>query len=146
MIPRHIEVVDRIPFTEAGKIDRRAVAARLAGHAECTRLSRHRSGGIGAGGDRRDCARLPRLGVDDDFFGLGGDSVLATKAVARIRHGWTCPTSWSPTSSPAEPWKVWPAAPRTRTAERLDQIAELYLEVIDMDTAEVALALTTETP
>ncbi len=26
-----------------------------------------------------------RLGVDDDFFSLGGDSVLATQAVARIR-------------------------------------------------------------
>lgn len=90
---------------------------------------------------------MTRLGVDDDFFSLGGDSVLATTVVARIRQ-WLDVSGLSVADIFATR-TIEGLANRLRElepAERLDEIAELYLEVTDMDTAEVAMALTTEIP
>ena len=89
MIPRHISLVERIPFTVGGKIDRRAVAGELAaavsgsaepGHrAPSTPLESALAAIVG------DVLGVRSVGADDDFFALGGDSVLATQTVARIR-------------------------------------------------------------
>lgn len=147
MIPRHLSVVESIRFTDAGKIDRRAVASQLAAAVP---------GADTAPGYRAPSAPLEsalcviiaellgldRVGVDDDFFALGGDSVLATQAVARIR-------SWldAPDVMVADIF-----ANRTvsalagllggaeREPGRLDQVAELYLEVIGMDAESVLAA------
>lgn len=86
MIPTRITVLDRIPLTPNGKVDRPAVTALLEGL--------DHEGGDGA--PRNDVeAALAQIvgevlgveaaGVHDDFFALGGDSVLATTAIARIR-------------------------------------------------------------
>jgi mycobactin phenyloxazoline synthetase len=145
MIPQHILLVDNIAFTDAGKIDRRAVAGQLAAgvsgsdtdkpgyRAPSTPLESALASIVA------DLLGLDRVGVDDDFFALGGDSVLATQAVARIR-------SWldSPDIMVADIF-----ANRTVSAlagllgrrecdpGRLDQVAELYLEVIGMDADSV---------
>ncbi len=146
MVPQHIEVVDRIPYTVGGKVDRQSIARRLAEQAESAAGHRPASGplqsalaSIVAG-----VLGVTRLGVDDDFFSLGGDSVLATTVVARIRQ-WLDVSGLSVADIFATR-TVEGLANRLRElepAERLDEIAELYLEVTDMDTAEVALALTT---
>ena len=82
---------------------------------------------------------MDRVGVDDDFFALGGDSVLATQAVARIR-------SWldSPDIMVADIFANRTVSAlagllgrRERDPGRLDQVAELYLEVIGMDADSV---------
>ena len=147
MIPRHLSVVERIRFTDAGKIDRRAVTSELAAAV---------SGSDAAPGYRAPSTPLEsalcvilaellgvdRVGVDDDFFALGGDSVLATQAVARIR-------SWL---DAADVMVADIFANRTasslagllsgaeREPGRLDQVAELYLEVIGMDAESVLTA------
>jgi len=89
MIPQHLSLVEQIPFTLAGKIDRRLVLSRLsdtvADSAEpdrrvaTTALESALAAIVGGVLD------VTPVGVDDDFFALGGDSVLATQAVARIR-------------------------------------------------------------
>ncbi len=144
MIPRHITVVERIGFTDAGKLDRRAVARELEaavsqrpGHrAPSTPLESALAMIVG------DLLGRQNVGVDDDFFALGGDSVLATQAVARIR-------AWldAPDIMVADIF-----ANRTVSAlaavlsagehhpGRLDQVAELYLEVIGMDAESVLAA------
>jgi mycobactin phenyloxazoline synthetase len=77
--------MDRILLTPNGKIDRRAATALL--EPDAVEVS---------GGAPRDDVEAALanivaavLGVDvgvyDDFFSLGGDSVLATTAVARMR-------------------------------------------------------------
>ncbi|BBY63555.1 phosphopantetheine-binding protein [Mycolicibacterium helvum] len=87
---------------------------------------------------------VSRVGADDDFFSLGGDSALATTVVARIRQ--RLDVSGVSVADIFATRTVAGSANRLRElepAERLDEIAELYLEVAGMDTAEVAMAPTT---
>ena len=145
MIPRQLHLVPAIAYTVAGKIDRRAVTAELAaafaaqnGYREpATPLQRALAAIIA------DVLAADRVGADDDFFALGGDSVLATAAVARIR-------SWldAPAAVVADIFAtrtVARLAERLAAAEtdsgRLDAVAEVYLEVAQLDAAEVAAAL-----
>ncbi|OCB30752.1 non-ribosomal peptide synthetase [Mycobacterium parascrofulaceum] len=146
MIPRHVALVRRIPFTDAGKIDRRAVARDLAAAVAASERPAPRSpatplesalaallGGL-LGADT--------VGRDDDFFALGGDSVLATQAVGRIR-------TWldAPHVAVADVFATRTVAAlaallvdREGGGARLDQVAELYLEVIEMDADTVLSA------
>jgi mycobactin phenyloxazoline synthetase len=147
MIPRHVSLVELIPFTLGGKIDRRLVEGRLAaavtglaqpGHrAPSTPLQSALAAIVG------DVLGVASVGADDDFFTLGGDSVLATQTVARIR-------AWLDASDVmvADIFAARTVADlagllgrREREPGRLDQVAELYLEVIHMEAAQVASAI-----
>lgn len=146
MVPRHVTVVERIGFTDAGKLDRRSVARELKTAVARSQRPGHRTPStplesalaliVGELLGRVD------IGVDDDFFALGGDSVLATQAVARIR-------AWldAPDVMVADIFAhrtVSSLAAVLSAAEddpgRLDQVAELYLEVIGMDAESVLAA------
>ncbi len=89
-VPRQIRVVERIPTGATGKLQRRGLAEALGIAAEVPVIS----------GDRtpprtpaeeivasvwRDTLRRDVPGVRENFFALGGDSILATRVVARIR-------------------------------------------------------------
>ncbi|GBG39884.1 non-ribosomal peptide synthetase [Mycobacterium montefiorense] len=145
MIPRHVLVVENIPFTDAGKIDRRVVAGQLAAAACGSETDKpdYRAPSTAPesalAGIIADLLSLDRVGLDDDFFALGGDSVLATQAVARIR-------SWldSPDVMVADIFANRTVSAlagllgrRERDPGRLNQVAELYLEVIGMDAESV---------
>ncbi|OBH54026.1 non-ribosomal peptide synthetase [Mycobacterium colombiense] len=146
MVPRHITVVERIGFTDAGKLDRRAVARELEtavsqaqrpGHrSPSTRLESALAMIVG------DLLGRDNVGVDDDFFALGGDSVLATQAVARIRAWLDAPdimvADIFANRTVAALAAVLSAA--ENDPDRLDQVAELYLEVIGMDAESVLAA------
>ncbi|WP_433757320.1 amino acid adenylation domain-containing protein [Nocardia sp. CA-135398] len=86
MIPAAIMVLDEIPLTPVGKLDRAAlpepVFAARQFRAPATPVEEIVADVfaallLGAGTDAR-------VGVDDDFFELGGNSLLATQAAARI--------------------------------------------------------------
>ncbi|OBI52294.1 non-ribosomal peptide synthetase [Mycobacterium sp. E787] len=150
MIPAHVSTVERIAFTDGGKLDRRAVAARLAAavaerspgapcEAPRTQLERALCH-IVAGLLNRDA---DAVGVHDDFFALGGDSVLATQAVAGIRR-------WldSPGLMVADVFAARTVATLARLLvgretddARLEQVADVYLEIAGMSSVEVLSAL-----
>ncbi|MBX5487012.1 MAG: amino acid adenylation domain-containing protein [Mycolicibacterium hassiacum] len=148
MIPRVIVVTDRIPFTVNGKIDRAAVA-RLLGEVEPPAARAYRAPttplesalvGIVA-----DVLGVPaeQVGVDDDFFGLGGDSVQATQVVARVRDWLDTPTALVTDMFAAR--NVAALAERLIEREagpdRLEAVAEVYLEVAGMDSDQVLAEL-----
>lgn len=145
MVPHHIEVFDRIPYSVGGKVDRKAVAQRLAERIDADTAHRTPSGPVQSAlaAIIADILGTTAVGADDDFFALGGDSVLATTLVARIRQrldvtAVSVADVFATRTVEALAHRLGELEP----ARRLDAIAELYLEVTLMDTAEVTLALT----
>ncbi len=152
MIPAHISVVERIPFTDGGKIDRRAIAVLLA--AAVAEQSREASPPYEAPGTRLQralCHIVAELlnrdadsvGVHDDFFSLGGDSVLATQAVAGIRQWLDSPSLMVADIFAARTVATLAGLLVGREADggRLERVAEVYLEIADMSSVDVLAAL-----
>ncbi|MFJ3102358.1 amino acid adenylation domain-containing protein [Streptomyces sp. NPDC086835] len=86
MLPDTIAVLDEMPLTANGKTDRRALRELLAAQAEEGEHEVARSSleeviaRIWAGVLGTD-----RVGRQDDYFQLGGDSILATRITAQLR-------------------------------------------------------------
>jgi amino acid adenylation domain-containing protein len=88
MLPATLTALDALPLTANGKLDRRALA-RIAPAAETAPVVGRAPGGPLeelVGGILGEVLGLPRMGPDDDFFALGGHSLAAFQAVARLRQ------------------------------------------------------------
>src|SRR5499433_276515 len=83
MVPSAIVVLDRLPLTANGKLDRGALPAPQV-RGLVSRMARSPR-------EELLCALfaevlgLERVGIDDDFFALGGHSLLATRVISRVR-------------------------------------------------------------
>jgi acyl-CoA synthetase (AMP-forming)/AMP-acid ligase II/thioesterase domain-containing protein len=87
-VPRRVLVVEEIPKGATGKVQRIGLAERLGAGAPTAEPDRPASGFL-----EYDLVEIwqsvlarPEIGVNDDFFALGGDSILGAEAVARVRN------------------------------------------------------------
>ncbi|CAM5632690.1 Linear gramicidin synthase subunit B [Streptomyces alboniger] len=84
MVPAHVVVVGEFPLTANGKIDRHALPEPVTGTAALAPAT--------TGNERVVCAvvaellQLDEVGVDQDFFALGGDSILAISLLSALRE------------------------------------------------------------
>ncbi|MFD3743314.1 amino acid adenylation domain-containing protein [Nocardia sp. NPDC058633] len=84
MVPTVVTVIETVPLTANGKLDRAALpepelvssAGYRAPGTECERALAELFGEV---------LRRERIGLDDNFFELGGHSLLATRLASRIR-------------------------------------------------------------
>ncbi|ETB45567.1 hypothetical protein O981_29210 [Mycobacterium avium 10-5560] len=83
MVPTAVMVLDALPLTGNGKLDKRALPS-----------PEYAAGEYRAPGDAIEeiladiyaqVLGVERVGVDDSFFDLGGDSILSMQVVARAR-------------------------------------------------------------
>jgi amino acid adenylation domain-containing protein len=91
MTPQHWVVLDRMPTTANGKLDRAALAALVVDAAAEGARSRPYVAPRTAcerelAGIWQEVLQIERIGVDDDFFDLGGQSFDAIRIFALIRN------------------------------------------------------------
>ncbi len=84
MVPAAVVVIDAIPLTVNGKLDKRALPAPEYHHAERYQAPTDAVEEILAD-IYAQVLGLGRVGVDESFFELGGDSILSMQVVARAR-------------------------------------------------------------
>ncbi|MEU3529939.1 AMP-binding protein, partial [Streptomyces sp. NPDC038707] len=83
MVPSALVVLDRMPLDLNGKVDRRALPEPefAAGEYRAPRTPEERT----LAAVYAEVLGLDRVGLDDDFFAIGGDSIRSIQVVARAR-------------------------------------------------------------
>jgi len=88
MVPAHYVFLESFPLTQNGKIDRKSLPAPTHENVSAAQ-------GFAAPGTETEkklaamwaeLLKVERVGIHDDFFDLGGHSLMAIKAVSRIRE------------------------------------------------------------
>ncbi|MDK1289024.1 non-ribosomal peptide synthetase [Pseudoalteromonas umbrosa] len=87
MVPQLITSIDALPHTSSGKLDRKALVAHAKGlslqtHAKAKPQSRLE---VGIAARFAQLLKVDLVGLDDDFFVLGGHSLLVMQLVAEIQ-------------------------------------------------------------
>ena len=86
MVPSAFVVLDDLPLTVNGKLDRAALpapergAATAAEYVPPSTAAEELVAGIWS-----QVLRVPRVGAHDNFFALGGDSILSIQVISRVR-------------------------------------------------------------
>ncbi|HEY6804818.1 MAG TPA: amino acid adenylation domain-containing protein [Pyrinomonadaceae bacterium] len=85
MVPSFVVLLDELPLTDNGKIDRRALPAPVLAEVQDDTALRTPTEEL-LTNIWAEILRLRSVGLDDNFFDLGGHSLLATQVVSRVRE------------------------------------------------------------
>ncbi|QTP15664.1 non-ribosomal peptide synthetase [Serratia symbiotica] len=91
-VPEHLLQIDSIPLTANGKVDRHCIAQQIAAH--LTQSSRAEDSTQTLQGEAEqllaqlwcELLSVPQVTASDNFFSLGGDSLVATRLMNRLQQ------------------------------------------------------------
>ncbi len=86
MVPSAFVVLDAFPLTTSGKVDRKLLPAPDVTEASTEYVAPRTPIEQVLADAFAEVLRLPRVGIHDDFFALGGDSILTIRVVALARR------------------------------------------------------------
>ncbi|MBV6289683.1 non-ribosomal peptide synthetase [Pseudomonas aegrilactucae] len=86
MVPAHLVLLDRMPLTRNGKLDRKALPLPDAAHAQHLFLAPQSAMERQIAALWQEVLKQPQVGLSDNFFELGGDSIVSIQVVSRARQ------------------------------------------------------------
>ena len=86
MVPAHLLLLERMPLTANGKLDRRALPAPDASLLQQAYVAPTSDLEVQVAALWAQVLELDQVGLSDNFFELGGHSLLATQVVLRLRE------------------------------------------------------------
>ena len=90
MVPAWLQILDAIPLSPNGKVDRAALPAPVVVNGRVCAESTEQRALVEIW---RDVLEIPAVGIDDNFFALGGDSIKIISLIVRARsHGYLLAT------------------------------------------------------
>ncbi|WP_425471110.1 amino acid adenylation domain-containing protein [Saccharothrix variisporea] len=84
MVPSAFVALDAFPLSPNGKLDRSALPAPVLGETRQDAVAPRTDAERRVAQVWSDVLGVPEVGAHDDFFALGGDSILAVRALARL--------------------------------------------------------------
>ncbi|WP_410581903.1 non-ribosomal peptide synthase/polyketide synthase [Amycolatopsis sp. lyj-108] len=166
LVPSAIVLLDALPLSPNGKLDRRALPEPMLDPTAVRRTAPRTEPERVLAGIWAEVLGLDEVGVEDNFFDLGGDSILSIQVGARARRAGLAlstsdlfrhqtvaalagtatetggTTARGPVSgeAPLTPIQEWFFATQTRRPERFDQSLSMELAA-DVDEAALRTAL-----
>ncbi|MCV4281991.1 non-ribosomal peptide synthetase [Pseudomonas capsici] len=86
MVPTHFVMLDAMPLTGNGKLDRKALPKPDASQLQTSYVAPQSELEQQLATIWADVLKVERVGLHDNFFELGGHSLLATQVISRIRQ------------------------------------------------------------
>jgi acyl carrier protein len=143
MIPSEFAFLDALPLTPSGKVDRRAlpdVGAVAAGRrAEYVAPRNEVEEGIAA--IWAEVLGVEQVGIRDDFFGLGGHSLMATQVIARVRSKYDAQVPLHLLFATPTVAGLAAAVEKHRPATADEEVEELLAELAGLPKDEASLLL-----
>ncbi len=86
MVPVHLLLLEQLPLSPNGKLERRALPHPAVGQSKQAYVAAQSAVEKTLAGIWQDVLKLEQVGVNDNFFELGGDSIISIQVVSRARQ------------------------------------------------------------
>lgn len=142
MVPSAFVMLETLPLTPSGKVDRRVLPAPDRSSLENNYVAPETSTEVVLADIWSEVLHLPQVSIHDNFFDLGGHSLLATQLLGRINQIFSSEISLQQlfiNATIAELEVV--LAKLLGSQNKLDEIAKTFLEVNNLSPEEIEALL-----
>jgi amino acid adenylation domain-containing protein len=146
MVPSAFVALEALPLTPVGKVDRKALPApEYSALQEAEYIAPRTPTEKVLADIWCDVLKRKGLSINEDFFELGGNSLLAMQVLSRVRYAFEVDLSWrSLFESPTVEQMNASILRSSETRQQVEKRAEIMLKVATLSDSEVDTLLTAE--